>query len=476
MIGASEVDLSLEVSKGLIAKVLMAATGFVGTILFARLLGATSFGGYYLLLMIVEISKKPVDGWSAAAKKRYSELSSPRSEIVGVQILLPLLVVVVVGVLIYPLRDLISSYTGIDRSYHILIFLLGSLSLYSVFESILDATGRVGRITGIDLFRSIITLALQGIFVWYGTDALGMAYGLGLATLVSVPLLLWSIDLSVGIPTESTLRSLAVFAKDSVPYSFVSKAWDRYDVFLIGALLTPTVVGYYEVAYKLIVPATFVAGLIGTVMMSRTSNLKSKGEAVTSDIANSLSFASFLAIPIFFGALAIPEKLVVTAYGPEYRSAAPLVIGLALYQVFNTQSTLFGNILAGLDQHGLNLRISIFAFSINISAGYILIFRYGALGVVAATVIASLVEYALGAYLLVRNDLPFMSKTVVQEVFAGALMYVVIVPFSTFVGIESWLSLLVVVGTGGLVYSLMLFAVSIRVRAVVRSILGAVEL
>lgn len=474
MTDASEVDLSFEVGKGLIAKVVMAVIGFAGTILFARLLGASDFGGYYLLLMIAEMLKKPVDGWSAAAKKRYSELTSPKGEIIAGQMLLPLFLVVFAAAGAYPFRAAIADYTGVARSYHVLVFLAGSLSLYSAFESILGATGLVGRQTGIDTFRSIITLALQVLFVWYGIGVLGMAYGLGLATLISIPLLFWSLDLRVNVPTASTFWSLARFAKDSIPYTFVSKAWDRYDIFLIGALLSPNIVGYYEVAYKLVVPATFVSGLIGSIMMSRTSNLASRGEDATADIANSLSFASLFAIPIFFGALAIPEKLIVTAYGPEYRSAAVLLIGLALYQIFNTQSTVFGDIIAGLDRHNANLRISVFAFTVNVVLGYLLIFRYGALGVVAATVVASVLEYVAAAYLLTRFDTPIISKTVLQEVLAGVLMYVALVPLSTAVSIDSWYSLLLVVASGGLVYFAVLIAISVRIRAVIKSLLKAV--
>lgn len=471
MTDASDVNLSMEVSKGLVAKVLMAVVGFAGTIIFARVLGASKFGSYYLLLMIAEMLKKPVDGWSAAARKRYSEVSSPKGEIFAVQILVPVLLVAIVAVFGYPFESEVVDFTGISRSYLLLIFLLGSLSLYSVFETILGATGRVGRQTGIDTVRSVVTLALQAVFVWYGMGAIGMAYGLGLATLLSVPLLLWSFDFTVDIPTRETVQSLVIFAKDSIPYAFVSKAWDRYDIFLIGLLLSPPIVGYYEVAYKLVVPATFVSGMIGSVMMPRTSNLKSKGEDITGDIANSLSFASLFAIPIFFGALAIPEKLVVTAYGAEYRSAATLLIGLALYQVFNTQSTVFGDILAGLDRHHLNLRISLVAFSVNVVLGYLLIFEYGALGVVVATVVASVIEYIAGAYLMSLYDIPTMSKTVFYEILGGVLMYVALLPLTSFVGIESWFTLLLVVGTGAAIYFTVLFVVSTRIRSVVQSLL-----
>lgn len=210
--------------------------------------------------------------------------------------------------------------------------------------------------------------------------------------------------------------------------------------------------------------------------MSRTSNLASRGEDVTADVTNSLSFASLFAIPIFFGALAIPEKLVVTAYGPEYRSAAVLLIGLALYQIFNTQSTVFGDIIAGLDRHNANLKISVVAFTVNIILGYLLILRYGALGVVAATVVASVVEYVAAAYLLTRFDTPFISKTVLQELLAGALMYTVLVTLSTVINIDSWYSLLLVVASGGLLYFGVLIAISMRIRTVIRSVLNTVTI
>jgi len=472
MTDASEVNLSMEVSKGLVAKVVMALIGFVGTIVFARVLGATKFGSYYLLLMIAEILKKPVDGWGAAAKKRYSELSSPKDEIIGIQILLPIILITVVAIVAYPFENSVVEYTGMSESYLLLVFLLGTLSIYSAFESILSATGQIGRQTGIDTVRSVLTLALQAVFVWYGMGAFGMAYGLGFATLLSVPLLIWSFEFSVEIPTWGTVRSLATFAKDSIPYAFVSKAWDRYDIFLIGLVLSPPIVGYYEVAYKLVVPATFVSGMIGSIMMPRTSNLQSKGEDITADIANSLSFASLFAIPIFFGALAIPEKLVVTAYGAEYREAATLLVGLALFQVFNTQSKVFGDILAGLDRHHLNLRIALVAFAVNVVLGYLLIYEYGALGVVIATVVASVIEYSAGAYLLSLYDLPSVSRTVIYEILAGILMYVALIPLARFVSIESWFTLFLVVGIGAVIYFTVLFVVSARIRGVVQSLLG----
>jgi hypothetical protein len=56
-------ELGLEVSKGFLGKVVQAGFGFVGAIIFARVLGPTGFGGFFLLLSLVEISKRPSAAW-----------------------------------------------------------------------------------------------------------------------------------------------------------------------------------------------------------------------------------------------------------------------------------------------------------------------------------------------------------------------------------------------------------------------------
>lgn len=60
--GAGDMNLGLEVAKGFVAKMIQAVRGFVGAILFARILGPASFGGFYLLLSLVQLSDRPVQG------------------------------------------------------------------------------------------------------------------------------------------------------------------------------------------------------------------------------------------------------------------------------------------------------------------------------------------------------------------------------------------------------------------------------
>ncbi|WP_254663432.1 hypothetical protein [Haladaptatus sp. W1] len=79
---AAGTSLSKETLGGTVAQFSMALIGFVGTIVFARWLGPSAFGGVYLLFALVKFADRPMNGWSLAAKKRVAEsdaLRPPRS-------------------------------------------------------------------------------------------------------------------------------------------------------------------------------------------------------------------------------------------------------------------------------------------------------------------------------------------------------------------------------------------------------------
>jgi len=50
------------------AKIVMALAGFVGTIVFARVLGPSTYGGVGLIVTLAGIVDKPIEGWGIAGK------------------------------------------------------------------------------------------------------------------------------------------------------------------------------------------------------------------------------------------------------------------------------------------------------------------------------------------------------------------------------------------------------------------------
>lgn len=470
---ASDVSLGGETLKATIAKLLMAISGFAGTILFARVLGPTSFGGFYLLFGLVKLVDRPINGWGLASKKRFSEVNDRNREILGsIFVFLAFWAVVLfVGTLVA--GDWLRSYTGLERAPLLLIIIVISVSLYAPLEKVVQARGRVGAATWIDTLRSYLTLPLQAGFVLLGFGAAGMAYGLSGATLLVVPFLLYYIGVSPTAPSRETIQTLSTYAKFSIPSSFFGTVYNRFDVLLLGLLLTPGAAGQYEVAAKLTLPAMFVSMTAASGLMSRVSNLHSKNEPIESDISNTLSFASVLSIPILFGALAIPKTLVVTFYGGEYVEAAPLLVGIALYRVVQSQNTPLSHSIDGIDRPDVNMYLSMVALAVNVVLGVALVYLIGAVGVVIATIVAELIRYVVLSILLKRHlpDLTLFPRTLLEQLGMGTVMFVTVVAADRVIAVRSWVDLAILLAVGAGVYGFGLLAISDQLRHTIGSVL-----
>jgi O-antigen/teichoic acid export membrane protein len=468
---AGDVSLGLEVGKGFAAKLIQAVLGFTGMIIFARVLGPTDFGGFYLLMSLLGIVKRPISGVTNAVQKRFAETDSPRGELIGLQAAFNVTFIVVVTTAASVFHRSLQTYTGLSDGLVFFIILSISLFMFSSFQSLISSIGRVGLQTWIDTARSVLTLGLQLGLVALGWGVSGMVFGLFGATVLVMPLTYYSIRVLPELPSMETVASVWSFAKYSTVATFIGKAYDRFDILLLGFLATPKVAGWYEASAKLTMPAMFIAGLVSSGLMAQVSDLMSRDQSVTEDVTNAIAFASSLAIPIFFGSLAISDLLVVTAYGPAYRQAAPLVAGLALYRVINTQTDVLNSILQGLDRPDVEVWVSLVALGTNIVVGVVLFERIGPLGVVIATVLAETVRYGYFYYATSKEvSASLLPRALFEEVAAGVVMFVSVEFVSRRVAVPSWQPVVVLVGFGGVVYFLVLAGISSHFRATVRGV------
>lgn len=469
---AGQINLGLESFKGFLGKGVQYLLGFVGTVVFARILGSTSFGGFYTLFTLVFLAEQPLRGVSSAISKRFSETSPPEDEILGAVLITHGAVYLVAAVVLTAAAGFLSEKTNVNNANLVFFALFVSIPLFSTFQKLLSASGHPALEIWNDTLRSVFTLPFQLLFVLYGFHAAGMGYGLALATVLCLGIAIYFVRRRPALPSRGVLGSIWNYAKYSIPGAIVSTAYSRLDILLLGLLLSTGAAGQYEVAYKLTTPALLISTAVSTAVFPKISNLHSRGEPVGTEVSNTLAFASVLAIPIFFGALAIPEELIVTIYGGEYRNAVPLIVGLALYQVFATQVRMYSRTFAGIDRPDINLRISFVTLFLNIALGVFLLFEYGAIGVVVATLLAGILRYFLYVFTIryYVADITIFPRTLLQQALAGATMFVVVEFTERHIEMSGWFELLFVVGIGAITYSVVLLAISKPIRVTAGSI------
>ncbi|WP_135854434.1 oligosaccharide flippase family protein [Halorussus salinus] len=472
MADAGDMNLGLESLKGFAGKILQAVLGFAGTIIFARVLGRSDFGGFYFLLSLVFIADRPIRGFGQAVEKRYSEAGARKREIAGGAILLTAAALVVAGVVVFALRDLLVQKTNLEQAPVVFVALFVAFGVFYPVQKMLGGEGWISKQTWNDTLRSVLTLPLQLLFVFAGFGAAGMGYGLAAATLLVVPVALYFLRIRPSVPSRSTVASLWSYARYSTVAAFVGKAYDRFDVLLLGTLLTTGAVGNYEAAYKLTVPATFLASVVASGLAPKVSNRHSKEQDVSIDVTNGVSYASLLSIPLFFGVLAIPRSLVVTAYGSEYAGAAVFLVGLALYQLLYSQTLMYQHALSGLDLPDVRMRIDMLTLAFNVVAGVALLTTIGAIGVVVATILAESARYAMSMLSVNRriDGLDAFPRTLFEQVFAAGVMFVIVEAGQRAIVLRSWVQLGLLVGIGAVTYGVVLLVVSPGLRFTLSSV------
>lgn len=465
-------NLGFEVSVGFAGKIAQAVLGFAGTVVFARELGPSKFGGVYFLITVVTLLRQ-FSGYEEGAKQRLAGTEIDDGEVLGAVTVLNLAVTVLAGVLLFAVSGPLVDRTGLARPALLGTLMVCVVVFFSTYQTLLNAAGGLGRQVWLDTVRSVLTTPLQIGLVVAGVGAAGVIYGVVGATVLVIPVTLYSLGVRPTVPSVATLRSLWAYARYNIPSSFVGKTYDEYDVVLLVVLFSQLEVGFYQAALKFTLPAMFITQVSGSGLMTRVANRHGQGAAYDDDLTNVLAYASLFAIPILFGAVAVGDRLIVTAYKPQFAAATPYLIGLALYRLLKTQSHPYRQAILGADRPSVIFRIDTVILAANLIGGLALAVVIGPIGVVVATVVTEAIRYPL--YVRAnpgRSGVP--PRPFFEQLGAGVVMFAAVVALRRVVSLASPVGVGSVVAVGGVTYVAVLWVISDHFSETVRSALRPV--
>lgn len=465
MTEAGDVDHRSEVLSGSFANIFQMVLGFGASVIIARLLDPKVFGMYFFLIAIITLVDGPVTGWAEAGKKRFSEVDSPRGEILGSVLFALGLAGLIYGVLFLLFGQHIPGNE--DPKVPILLAVLFPFHVGSrIVLKLYTSTGRVGKKMWIELARDVIKITAQIGFILLGFEIAGMIGGLILAIAVVFPITFVLLGVRPELPTAETLASVWSFAKYSMFNGLVAKTASSFDKLLLGFIFATGAVGLYEVSAKLATPALLLTSTISSGLMARVSNLESRGEPISPHVRRNLSFSSILSIPMFFGALVLGETLVVTIFSSDYSGAGPFLVWLSLAKVFQTQNSPLSSVVQGLDMPREMMYVSTITTAFNVAFGLLLVYTTGPVGVAVATAVTYVVRWTFNSVLIRRNvDEPsILTRPFFEQITAGLLMAGTIYLIVELSGFSGYLDVFLVVGFGAVVYFGCLVTLSREVR------------
>lgn len=466
---SKSLKMGREVFLSLGSDVMMSLIGFVGVVAFARLLGDVGLGEYRTVVAVAMVLGQVANGAGWAIRKRVSEVGVDPRDYLSTGLIFHVAFTLCLLAVFALLHPFVVGYFGSVELAYAVVLLVGAVGLFEIFNHLYAGLGYPANASWIDAIRSVLTLGFQIPFILWGLGSFGVVAGLAVATFASAGITAVVAKVYPRIPTWRSVHRLYEFGKWNIPTQLLRSFDSQLDVLILRFAVGAGPVGIYTAAATATMPGTMLGGSIKDALSVKTSGISSSGEPIRADLVNSVSYAGLIAVPIFFGAAAIPDALMTTVFGNDFAAAGPALVGLALAPVAGVYIGAFEAAIEGIDRPEVAMRIRVVSTIIHLLLSFALVWQFGLLGVIAAMVITN--WFIFGAYqLFAHRHLGGIAVTrpMLAQFASGAIMFAVVELTTRYaVTITSWVWLVVVLAIGVVTYFGALVAVSRHFRETV---------
>lgn len=456
-----------------VSKFAKAALGFVATLYFARILGAEILGYYSIIIALVawlELGGKI--GVSSAVTKRMSEGEDQSAYFTAGLIAVGTLALVLsVGVV--ALRDLVNEYVGVEAAAFV-VFLLVVKLLHSLVKAALKGERLVHIYGLLDPLKTGSRAFIQIGLVFAGYGLAGMVVGKGIGVIIAGLAALAFISVRLERPSREHFQSLFDYAKYSWLGNLESRSFNDVDIVILGALVSPALVGIYSVAWSIAKFLTVFGTAVKTTLFPEFSvaNAEDEREKISSMVTDSVTYGGLVIIPGLFGAVLIGDRLLLL-YGGEFVQGTAVLGVLIVATLARGYQKQLVNVLNGIDRPDMAFRINAVAIVANVVLNVTLILWFGWLGAAVATALSATIGLLLSIRALthfVPFEVPYGElgrQLGAAVVMAGAVYGARELVETTALVEQNVLIVLALVTVGAGVYFGTLLAISSRFRSTV---------
>ncbi|AFK19297.1 polysaccharide biosynthesis protein [Haloferax mediterranei ATCC 33500] len=467
-----------EVSKRFITNVLGTLAGFLGTIYFARVLGAEGIGVFAIFQSIQMLMGATFGfGIFVTVTKFVSGSDDEARHFTAALFIVALggLLSAVVSVLF---RAPINETLGVDAA---LLLPLGvvSWSLFRVTGAFLEGKGRVALSGMLENGRYVAIVGLQTVFVVAGFEVLGLLWGLILGQLLTFVVAYFGFArVRPALPTRETLWTFVSFSKNTYIQSLAGQFFKQADYIVIGRFLGPGAAGIYRVSFTISESSMLFSAALSKVSFPEFSRLTSeeRHEQIQRLFDRVVAYSGVFSIPLIAGALVVGNDLLRTVYQitpgtvgipfvGEIGLASALIATLALANLFNGYRGTLDSYFLGIDKPRPVVLGSLALIGTYVVLVYPLTIRFGALGLGWTTAVSFLA--CVGVLSSTLNYRPSVSSLtdVGAQLFAAGAMYLATAALTAVLGGASGvLRLTTVILTGAGVYFALLVVSSSSIR------------
>lgn len=228
------------------------------------------------------------------------------------------------------------------------------------------------------------------------------------------------------------VKSVSNYSLNLTGFSIFNYFARNADYLLIGRYLGAQDLGYYTLAYRvLLFPLKNISAVMGRVMFPVYSNIQNDNRRFSSAYLRVVATIAFIVFPMMMWVLALAEPLVLAVFGETWQPVILLIMVLAPVGMTQSIGSTVGSIYKAKGRTDWMLRWGIGAGTI-IVAAFLVGLHWGIVGVAVAYVIASFgLSYPSFAIPFRLIDLKFLNllKVLWRPFVNSLLMFLVLIIF-----------------------------------------------
>lgn len=404
-------DLDRSTFKLFVARSSRAGLLFAGTLFFARQMGASELGTFFLFQALQGFLTIPADfGIRGALEKRLSEGSNPET-MLGSALAFKLIMLLIVSAGILAAGGHVNRYLGEELAvYLVAAVVLNDLARF--FIQAIRGELRVEVTAPIEFGRRLIWVGIGAILVTQGFGARGIVIGLVVSGAIT---LVWAYNrcnTSIGMVTVDDIYSLLNFSKYHFVSSIGGRIYQWMDIAIIGFLLAQSFVGAYEVAWQVTLLVLLLSKSIALSIFPQLSrwDAESATNKIEGTVTKAVGFALYASIPALVGGAIYATEILRFVFGAEYTVAATVLIVLLVEKLFQSFHTIVETSVRALNRPDLAAKATVATIGINLVLSPLLVVSIGFVGAAIATAVSWAVNTALHTWYLSRFislDLPY---------------------------------------------------------------------
>ncbi len=306
-------------------------------------------------------------------------------------------------------------------------FIFASFSV--VQQSVLQKSMSFKKIALSESVAVFISGVIAIIMAFYGYGYWSLVFQTILFTILNVVILFllspWSPKF---IFSWNSFKEIIYFSANVTGFNVINYFSRNSDYLLIGKFLGPVSLGYYTLAYKLMmIPLQNISSIFGKVVFPAFSKMQEDLPRLRVAYLKVIKAISLVTFPLMLFIFGISKEFIIVIYGVKWERVIPIITILSICGLFQSISTTAGNIFFSQGACAKQLKLSIIGTIFVLLAIFIGI-RWDIYGVALFYTLEQIIWSLIVQY-LANSLIKLEMKVFFKELYNSVVISLIIVSF-----------------------------------------------